>query len=193
MFQRSCSSSPRASRRQTRQYVGLRKPISAAMGLLKSGCSCLGAPSLSSVDQPTLDKDKQHGSSGLAVPTVSIEVRCYEEDDQASERSISGGGSTETSNHPWAAAQQKKSLASLWASKLAKLHGFAGCLGYPRVKLANLSSFTSCSDQDASAVLEGPVQPVQLQEKKPMPAEEQKDSQVRCCRAFSLRKLLAKT
>lgn len=186
MLQRSCSSIPRPSNRQSRQYVGLIKPITAAIGMLKSSCSCLGAPSLSAVDVATLDKDKQHGSSVPAAPIVSIEVRCYEDDDQVSERSISRAGSTETSKHTWAAVYHRRSLTSLWASKLAKLPGFAGCFSYPCVKDDIPRNSTSCSHQDASAVqlvVEGPVLPaaaVQLQEEKLMPAEGQKDSQVRC-------------
>jgi hypothetical protein len=186
MFQRSYSST-RASERQKRQYIGLSRHMGAAMGLLKSRCSCLGAPSLSFVDLPTLDKQQQHGSSGLAVPEVSIDVRCYEDDDQASDRSNSSGGSTGSSNQPRAAAHhQKKSLASLLASKLAKLPGFAGFVGHSCVEDADLRSSSSCSEQGGSTVLEGPVLPAQLQE-KPMPAEEQTDdSQVSCCRELFL-------
>lgn len=97
----------------------------------------------------------------LAVPTFSIDVRCYEDDDQASDHSISSAGS---SNQPRAAAHQRKSLASLLSSKLAKLPGFAGCVGYLSVKDANQCSFTSCSEQGGGAVLEGPVLPAQLQD-----------------------------
>lgn len=181
MFHRSYSSSSWLTMQSAKQLSSMRGPLVSAMGLLRSRCSCLGSGS--SVDVPTLDEDKLHGSLGLASSTVVIDIQCYEQDDQASNSSISAASSTAatTPSAPSAAAikQHRMSLSSLLAHKLTQLPAWASCLSYPQVKEAVVQTSIATQRQSDADAEESPKLSVQqqvLQDKVSLP--EQQNTQV---------------
>lgn len=161
-------------------------PFGSAMNAIRSTFGCLGTAGLSSVDNSntTLDRMKL-GAPKLDRRYISIDVRCFEDDDQASE-GFPHGSSPTAPNSLWPAANKCVPIVPFsrsLASKLAKLRMFGACVGHPRLGSTLSSSFMD-KGEGVKDVLEEPILLQQLPavpdkcDNKTLPDVEQLDSQV---------------
>jgi hypothetical protein len=163
-------------------HNSIRRPFKYYLNALRSTFGCLGTAGHSSVDSnTTLDRLKL-GAPKLDRRCISIYVRCFEEDDQASESLPSGSG-PRSPNSLWPAANKLMPFLPFsrsLASKLSKLQFFGACIGHHELTRTPSASFTD-NCEGVKDVLEEPVLLPAVQDKcddKAMPDVQQLDSQV---------------